>query len=74
MYARGIKEESKIYSATGDGKIPWVSAEDIAAVAARVLTGVEQLNTEYLVLGPELLSYGEVRCLYLPVTCSKELC
>ena len=57
---RGIREESKIYSATGEGKIPWVSAEDVAAVAVRALTDRRAPNTEYLVLGPELLSYGEV--------------
>ena len=50
-----------MYSATGDGKIPWVSADDIAAVAVRALTDEVAPNTEYLVLGPELLSYGDVR-------------
>lgn len=56
----GIRDESKIYSATGHGKIPWVSADDIAAVAARALTAAEPPNTDYLILGPELLSYNEV--------------
>lgn len=59
-HAKAIREESKIYSATGGGKIPWVSADDIAAVAVRALTGAEPPNTDYLVLGAELLSYGEV--------------
>ncbi|KAL1836888.1 hypothetical protein VTJ49DRAFT_4530 [Mycothermus thermophilus] len=59
-YVRAIRDESKIYSATGDGRIPWVSADDVAAVAARALTDPEPPNTEYLVLGPELLSYGEI--------------
>lgn len=61
VHVRGIKEESKIYSATGQGKIPWVSADDIAAVAVRALTDEEPWNTDHLVLGPELLSYTEVR-------------
>ena len=59
-HVRGIREESKIYSATGEGRIPWVSAEDVAAVAVRALTDRRAPNTEYLVLGPELLSYDEV--------------
>jgi uncharacterized protein YbjT (DUF2867 family) len=59
-HVRAIRDESKIYSATGDGKIPWVSADDIAAVAVRALTNPTPPNTDYLVLGPELLSYGEV--------------
>ncbi|KAK3989157.1 hypothetical protein QBC44DRAFT_328075 [Cladorrhinum sp. PSN332] len=59
-HTKSIKEESKIYSATSDGKIPWVSADDIAAVAVRALTSEDAPNTEYLVLGPELLSYKDI--------------
>ncbi|KAK3394229.1 hypothetical protein B0H63DRAFT_517369 [Podospora didyma] len=59
-HVKSIKEENKIYSATSDAKIPWVSADDIAAVAAHVLMTPEPPNTEYLVLGPELLSYSEI--------------
>ncbi|KAK4165789.1 hypothetical protein QBC43DRAFT_315187 [Cladorrhinum sp. PSN259] len=59
-HTKSIKEESKVYSATSDGKIPWVSADDIAAVAVRALTSDDAPNTEYLVLGPELLSYKEI--------------
>lgn len=66
LHLRAIKEESKIYSATGEGRIPWVSADDIAAVAVRALTDAEPPNTEYMVLGPELLSYDEVWYLYTP--------
>ncbi|KAK4239073.1 hypothetical protein C8A03DRAFT_43262 [Achaetomium macrosporum] len=59
-HLKSIREESKLYSATGDGKIPWVNADDIAAVAVRALTDRDPPNTEYLVLGPELLSYGDI--------------
>jgi len=59
-----IKQEGKIYSATGAGKVPWVSTEDIAAVAFKALTSEQAPNRDYLILGPELLSYGEV-CLRL---------
>ncbi|KAK3335404.1 hypothetical protein B0T19DRAFT_470677 [Cercophora scortea] len=59
-HVQTIKEEGKIYSATSDGKIPWVSADDIAAVAVQVLTSPSPHNTEYLVLGPELLSYRDI--------------
>ena len=59
-HVESIKNEGKVYSATGDGKIPWVSADDIAAVAVQTLTMAEAPNTEYLVLGPELLSYDDV--------------
>ncbi|KAK4140291.1 uncharacterized protein C8A04DRAFT_15080 [Dichotomopilus funicola] len=60
MHLRGVRDESKVYSATGDGKIPWVSADDIAAVAVRTLTDEVPHNTDYLVLGSELLSYSEI--------------
>ncbi|KAK4659041.1 hypothetical protein QC762_106810 [Podospora pseudocomata] len=59
-HKESIRSESKIYSATEDGKIPWVSADDIASVAVRALTGEEAPNTEWMVLGPELLSYDEI--------------
>ncbi|KAK4192797.1 hypothetical protein QBC35DRAFT_483411 [Podospora australis] len=59
-HANSIRDESKLYSATSEGKIPWVSADDIAAVAMRLLTNVDPPNTEYVVLGPELLSYEDI--------------
>ena len=58
-----LKDESKIYSACEDAKIPWVSAEDIAAVAFKALTSPKPLDLpDYRVLGPELLSYDGVSC------------
>ena len=55
-----IKNESKLYSATQDGKIPWVSAEDIAAVGFHSLIDETPHNTDHIILGPELLSYDDV--------------
>ena len=49
-----------MYTACGDGKIPFVSATDIAAVAFRTLTDEKPHNTDYRVLGPDLLTYDEV--------------
>lgn len=54
-----MRDEDKIYSATGDGKIPFVSAEDIAAVGYRALTDQAPHNTDHIIVGPELLSYDE---------------
>ncbi|KAM7206590.1 hypothetical protein V8F33_000233 [Rhypophila sp. PSN 637] len=59
-HVQSIRDEGKIYSATGDGKIPWISADDIAAVAVQALTMPVAPNTEFLVLGPELLSYDDI--------------
>ncbi|KAG7139004.1 Festuclavine synthase II like protein [Verticillium longisporum] len=52
--------EGKVYSATGEGRIPWVAVEDIAASAFQLLTQEAAPNAEFLVLGPELLSYGDI--------------
>lgn len=49
-----------MYSATADGRIPWVATEDIAACAFHLLTQEDAPNDEYLILGPELLTYDEV--------------
>jgi len=55
-----IRDKDMICSATRDGKIPWVSVDDIAMVAYRALVDEPSHNTEHLVLGPELLSYDDV--------------
>ncbi|KAL9609667.1 MAG: hypothetical protein Q9167_005576 [Letrouitia subvulpina] len=55
-----IRDENKICSATREGKIPWVTAEDIAAVAFKLLVDNEPHNRDYVVYGPELLSYGQL--------------
>ncbi|KUI70910.1 Agroclavine dehydrogenase [Cytospora mali] len=55
-----IREEGKVYSAAGGGKIPWVSKTDIAACAFQALTAEKAPNGDYIILGPDLLSYGDV--------------
>ena len=59
-HAKSIREEGKLYSATGDGRLPWVSTDDIAACAVQTLTVPRPPNTDYFILGPELLTYGDV--------------
>ncbi|RYP65815.1 hypothetical protein DL771_008116 [Monosporascus sp. 5C6A] len=59
-HLKSIREEDKVYSATGAGRIPWVSADDVAAVAFAALTAPEPPNRDFLILGRELLSYGDV--------------
>lgn len=57
---RPVREEGRVYSATGGGKVPWVSKVDIAACAFGALTAAEAPGGDYIILGPELLSYGDV--------------
>jgi len=59
-FASSIKREGKIYTACGDGKTPFVSAKDIGSVAFRALTDANPPNTDYVILGTELLSYDEI--------------
>ncbi|RMJ26911.1 hypothetical protein PHISP_02218 [Aspergillus sp. HF37] len=55
-----IRDQGKIYSACGDGPIPFISATDIAAMAYRALTDPKSHNCDHRVLGPELLTYDQV--------------
>ncbi|KAL9122827.1 MAG: hypothetical protein Q9187_000617 [Circinaria calcarea] len=55
-----IRQHSRFYSASGEGKAPFVSAEDIAAVAFHALVDKPPHNTDHVILGPELLSYDDV--------------
>lgn len=57
---KSVRAEGRAYSASGSGRIPWVSKTDIAACAYSALTAEEPPNGDYIILGPELLSYGEV--------------
>lgn len=53
--------KNKVYSAAGNGKIPFIAATDIARVAFHFLTTEKLPNADYILLGPELLTYDEVR-------------
>lgn len=58
-----INGEGKIYTACEDAKIPFIAASDIAAVAFHALTDEKPHDKEYLVLGPEPLTFDQVFCL-----------
>ncbi len=60
--AKTIREEGKVYSAAEDGRIPWVSVEDIAAVGFRALVDEKSMDKDLVILGSELLSYDDVSC------------
>ena len=63
QYLPSIRDEDRIVTATGDGRVPFVSAEDIADVAYRALVDERSHDTDHLILGPELFSYDEVSSL-----------
>lgn len=55
-----IRDEGAIYSATGDGRVPFVSVADIAAVGARALLQETAPEHDLVITGPDLLTYDDV--------------
>ena len=55
-----IRDEHAIYSATGSGRVPFISAGDIADAAATVLTADRAPNTDFVLTGAEALDHAEV--------------
>jgi ergot alkaloid biosynthesis protein len=60
MHARSIRERGEIVTATGHGRIGFIDADDIAAVAVRALTDPTPHNTDHILTGPQALSYAEI--------------
>jgi len=67
LVAAGVRD-GEIVTATGDGRVGFVDAADIAAVAARALTDPLPHNTEHLITGPEALSYADAATIITEVT------
>jgi uncharacterized protein YbjT (DUF2867 family) len=60
QHPKTIRESSVIYSAAADGKMPFISADDIAAAAVAFLAGRAKCeNRDHVLLGPELLSHDD---------------
>jgi uncharacterized protein YbjT (DUF2867 family) len=67
LVAQGVRS-GEIVTATGDGRVGFIDAADIAAVAARALTDPLPHNTEHLITGPEALSYADAAAIITEVT------
>jgi len=59
-YLATIREEDRIYSNTGTGRVPFIDADDIAAAALAVLTAPAPPNAEFVLTGDESMSYDRV--------------
>ncbi|AXG79508.1 NAD(P)H-binding protein [Streptomyces paludis] len=68
MHAASIREEGALLTATGSGRVGFVDAGDIAAVAARALTDEQAPNTDLVLTGPEALSYDDIAATVTEVT------
>ncbi|MEU0842526.1 NAD(P)H-binding protein [Streptomyces sp. NPDC005962] len=57
--AHAIRGDGQIVTATGDGRVAFVDAEDIAAVAVRALLDDRPHDTDHVITGPEALGYAD---------------
>ncbi|MBB6551487.1 NmrA family NAD(P)-binding protein [Nonomuraea rubra] len=57
------ERDGEILSATGDGRVAFIDAGDIAAVAGHALTDERSHDTAHVLTGPEALSYDDVAAL-----------
>jgi festuclavine dehydrogenase len=68
LHDKTIKEESVFYSATQDGKMPFVAANDIAEAGFTILSGKAPYgNRDYFILGPELLNHDQVAGIFTQI-------
>ena len=57
--AEGIRNSREVITATGDGRLGFIDATDIAAVAVQALVSPEPIVGELILTGPESLSYPQ---------------
>jgi ergot alkaloid biosynthesis protein len=55
-----IHLERAIYTAAGDGRVPFISTWDIAQAAAHTLTSEQAPNDDFILTGSQALSYDDV--------------
>jgi uncharacterized protein YbjT (DUF2867 family) len=67
-HADSIREHGVIRTAAGAGRVGFVDADDIAAVAVRALTDERAHNTDLVLTGPEALSHDDVAAILTEVT------
>jgi uncharacterized protein YbjT (DUF2867 family) len=59
-HARMIRRTSTIVTATGDHRVGFIDAGDIARVGVEALLAPEALNTDLILTGPQALSYADM--------------
>ncbi|KAF8646740.1 hypothetical protein AX16_007081 [Volvariella volvacea WC 439] len=62
-----IRDQNEIPSRGEDGKVPFVSADDIAAAAFKAFTEEPTPNTDWVIIGPELSTYDDVASIFSEV-------
>lgn len=59
-----IRDEFAIYSATENGRVGFIDADDIARTAVTLLLAPEIENTDHILTGPDKLTYNDVTVLF----------
>ncbi|MFF1279117.1 NAD(P)H-binding protein [Streptomyces marokkonensis] len=67
-HARSIRDDNTIWTATASGRIGFIDAGDIAAVAVHALTDEQAPNTDLVLTGPQALSYDDIATVITDVT------
>lgn len=67
-HARTIRADGTIRTAAGDGRVGFVDADDIAAVAVHALTGERAPDTDLIITGPQALGYDDIAATLTQVT------
>jgi uncharacterized protein YbjT (DUF2867 family) len=67
-HADSIREQGVILTAAGTGRVGFVDAEDIAAVAVHALTDDRPPNADLVLTGPETLSHDDIAAVVTQVT------
>lgn len=67
LVAHGVRA-GEIVTATGDGRVAFIDAGDIAAVAGHALVDETPHNTDHILTGPEALSYADAAAILTQLT------
>ena len=59
LFYQSIREQNEFSGVAEDGRIPFISVQDIAQATYDALVSKESPNKDYYVVGPELFSYDE---------------
>ena len=68
QHADNIREWGEVVAASGTGRVGWIDAQDIAAVAAAVLLDPNPVKAEHVLTGPEALGYADITAVISEVT------
>jgi uncharacterized protein YbjT (DUF2867 family) len=67
-HGASLKHDGLLVTATGEGRVGFVDARDIAEVAVRALADERSHDTAHVITGPQALSYGDLVAVLSQVT------